>query len=322
MFQMDALIPTSLLLLVLPLAPRMRQPVTIPTRFIENMFYARPVTDTGVVLTFYTDSGGGEFIFRSVVDALHLPLIHEQIDGKGMDEALPPPFKESASIPLPLEREGRLFVMADSERPPVFDPDMSGLLGQEWFADRVWTWDYPGHHLLWRADGDMPSVPAAHRISVGFMSDESGRRHRSQSFARIQANVDGEMLDLLFDTGANTVLTAKALNAIHDGHGIHRATSFISQSIFDRWHARHPDWTVIENAEEHTGASMIKVQSLEVAGYTVGPVWFTSRPDRNFTEWMSQWMDRKVYGALGGSALQYFRLTVDYPDAKAYFERP
>jgi hypothetical protein len=32
--------------------------------------------------------------------------------------------------------------------------------------------------------------------------------------------------------------------------------------------------------------------------------------------------DKQVEGALGGSALRYFRVTVDYPNAAAAFERP
>jgi hypothetical protein len=34
---------------------------------------------------------------------------------------------------------------------------------------------------------------------------------------------------------------------------------------------------------------------------------------------MSSMMDGPVHGAIGGSALKYFRVIVDYPDSKAYF---
>jgi len=50
-------------------------------------------------------------------------------------------------------------------------------------------------------------------------------------------------------------------------------------------------------------------------------VWFTQRPDRSFHSYMAQWMDKPTDGALGGSALQYFRITVDYPNAVAVFAR-
>ena len=54
----------------------------------------------------------------------------------------------------------------------------------------------------------------------------------------------------------------------------------------------------------------------------MGPVWFTRRPDPSFHQFMSQYMDKQVEGALGGSALKFFRVTVDYPNAVAAFERP
>jgi hypothetical protein len=53
----------------------------------------------------------------------------------------------------------------------------------------------------------------------------------------------------------------------------------------------------------------------------VGPVWFTRRPDRNFHEYISSMMDARVEGALGGSALHFFRVTVDYPGRVAVFQQ-
>jgi hypothetical protein len=53
----------------------------------------------------------------------------------------------------------------------------------------------------------------------------------------------------------------------------------------------------------------------------VGPVWFTYRPDKSFHEYMSSMMDARVEGALGGSALRYFRVTVDFPHGRAVFQQ-
>lgn len=50
-------------------------------------------------------------------------------------------------------------------------------------------------------------------------------------------------------------------------------------------------------------------------------MWFTRRADQNFHRYMSQFMDKQIEGALGGSALHYFRVTVDYPRAVAIFEK-
>jgi hypothetical protein len=193
------------------------------------------------------------------------------------------------------------------------------MLGQEWFGGRVWTFDYPLRRLLLRATGDVPGQKQEHKVALGFKSDASGKR--VLNFPRIQVVIDGETLDLLFDTGATTFLSDTALAALQDKGAADRATSFITASTFEKWRKQHPDWRVIEKAEKTTGEAMIEVPGVTVAGYRVGPVWFTRRADRNFHEFMSQFMDKRVEGAVGGNALRFFRVTVDYPNAIAIFER-
>lgn len=92
-------------------------------------------------------------------------------------------------------------------------------------------------------------------------------------------------------------------------------------STFEKWRTRHVDWRAIEQAEVTTGEAMIEVPEITVAGHRVGPVWFTRRSDTNFHEFMSSFMDKRVDGALGGNALRFFRITVDYPNGVAVFER-
>jgi hypothetical protein len=133
--------------------------------------------------------------------------------------------------------------------------------------------------------------------------------------------IDGATVDLLLDTGAMTKLTAKALAAV-GGESAVRATSFITETTFEAWKQKHPDWRVVEEADTFgDGAPMIEVPAVTVAGQVVGPVWFTRRADKDFHEFMSQWMDKKVDGALGGNALRFFRVHVDYPRGLAVFDR-
>jgi hypothetical protein len=146
-------------------------------------------------------------------------------------------------------------------------------------------------------------------------------RERTTHFPRIRVQVDGESLDLLFDTGAAVHLTNSALAQLDDEGPPARGTSFIIETVFERWRQRHPDWRVIEHADSTLEMPMIEVPEMSIGGYTAGLVWFTMRPDRKFHEYMSQWMDRRVKGTLGGSALRYFRVIVDYPNAVAIFER-
>ena len=60
----------------------------------------------------------------------------------------------------------------------------------------------------------------------------------------------------------------------------------IADVQFKAWRSAHPDWRVIEDAQDGTHAAMIEVPSVEIAGHAIGPVWFTWRPDRNFHEFM------------------------------------
>ena len=65
------------------------------------------------------------------------------------------------------------------------------------------------------------------------------------------------------------------------------------------------------------GSAIMRVPTIDVGGRQIGPVWFTERPDRNFHDFMSRYMDQPIEGALGGSAWRYVTLVLDYPGAKA-----
>ncbi len=278
----------------------------------------QPVTHDGQTLTFFTDTGGGLFIQPDIVTRLGLQRIPRKGEsGRVVDWVRLPDFRPDAWIPGPDWTEGRLFVASELQNRSFFE---DGLLGQAWFAGRVWTFDYPDGKLWLRAAGDLPEVAPPHRVTLGFPADSEGKRETN--YPRIQVRVDGETLDLLFDTGATLTLTESASKVLADGRPADRATSFITRSTFERWHQRHPDWRVIEEGDTHIpGSALIEVPRIEVAGHEVGPVWFTTRPDANFREYMSQFMDKPIEGALGGNALGFFRVTVDYVQAVAVFER-
>ena len=295
-------------------------PLALPVRYDAHRFFVRPVTDRGDTLELYTDTGGGLFLFSDVVARLALPREMRGVQGTDTAYAVSlPAFRRDAAIPPPAgSAGGKLFVLDAKQRLGGISKSMQGMLGQDWFAGRVWTFDYPGRRLLLRAAGDVPRLAPAHVVPLAFKSDSAGRR--TLNFPRIRVEIDGDSLDLLFDTGASARIPAAALATLGDGGPAERGTSFITTEIFDRWRARHPDWRVIDDADELPKMAMIEVPRISIAGHTVGPVWFTQRPDRNFHQYMSQWMDRRVDGALGGSALHYFRVTVDYPAGKGYFE--
>lgn len=314
-------IATLLLLAASPAAAQTAgKPITIPTRYAEDRFFARPVTTRGDTLNLFTDTGGGLFLFDDVVER-YAPRSQVLKVGTDTFRAVPlPAFRPGLGIAAPAGTPGGLMPVQAAKMRGWFSQGWSGMLGQQWFAGRVWTWDYPARRLLLRAPGDVPSVPAAHRVALGFRKDRAGKH--VTSFPRIGATIDGDTLDFLLDTGATMFLTDSARAVLGDGRAAERAASFITASVFRRWRARHPTWRVVRNAERRTGADLIEVPEVRVGGYTVGPVWFALRQDDAFHVWMAQWMDRPVEGALGGTALRGLRITVDYPGEMAYFEKP
>ena len=296
----------------------------LPVRYDEHRWIARPVTDAGDTLDLYTDSGGGFlFIARERLGAnAALTFAERTPAGDSMFTASWPSFRAGHGIPAPRYLTPPNITTASRatfRRQAGALPARDGFLGNAWFAGRVWTFDYPDRRLLVRDADPSPTPLGGATVPLGFKNGPVGGD--SPWFARLRVAVDGDSLDLLFDTGASTVLTDSARAAVGDGRPASRAASFITRTVFDGWRRRHPKWRVIARAEAGSGADMIEVSALSVAGFSVGPVWFTARPDRAFAEYMSQWMDRTVVGALGGSALHYFRVTVDYPNRRATFAR-
>jgi hypothetical protein len=262
----------------------------------------------GKALTLYSDSGGGHTMLSpAIATSQKLPTSTERTpEGDLIFTPELPRWAAGAAIPAPA---GKILVRDLAELLLGLD----GFLGQDWFGNRTWTFDYPGQQLLWRVPGDLPAGTRT-PFHVNRGSD-------APAFGRIQITVDGEALDVLFDTGATTRLTPAAVRAVGQGTAPERATSFMKAAVFDRWRTKHPEWKVVPAAEERTGADMIEVPTVAVAGQAVGPVWFTRRPDRAFDQFMSSLMDAPVVGALGGSGLRYFRITVDFAAGQAVFER-
>ncbi len=297
----------------------------LPVHYLADRFAVAPVTAGGDTLELYTDTGGGmDMLWAPIADRLGLARERVQLDGETAELVTLPPMDAAATMPpgaAPAPIGARMLVVPRDSNPPARD----GFLGRYWFRDRVWVFDYPGRSLgLLSGPPPRPADPV-HRVALGFQRSRMGFGARTSNFARIRAAVDGESLDLLFDTGAMVTLTDSAVAALAAAGApgpAQRGASFIAQSVFETWRRRHPGWRVIAGADRPGGMPMIEVAEVQVAGFTAGPVWFTMRPDANFHSYMSQWMDRRIDGALGGSALRFFRVTVDYPHATADFERP
>lgn len=295
---------------------------TLPARFESDLVYVAPTFVDGSSLLFYTDTGGGYFIDADVAKKQGIATVAGSEDlrrelGPGAMLARLPAQQEDRSIPLGIANDGAIPILADAKRGqlPGMRP-VDGMLGAPWFAGRVWTWDFKAARF--RVEGaDWAAGSATRRVPLGFKRAPDGSA--GLAYPRIEVRIDGKVLPLLFDTGAMTVLAPEALAALKDGAPAQRATSMIVDTVFQAWRKAHPEWRVIEAAQLGTGSAMIEVPEVEIAGWRVGPVWFTHRADRNFHDFMSRMTDARIEGAIGNNIFREFRMTVDYPNAAAHF---
>jgi len=277
----------------------------------HRFFMAYPLA-SGDSVRFYTDTGGGRVVYPAVAQKMNLTIDSVDVDGRYMEMLPIAGAFRKRGWPTPLQSP---FVFRDSQR---MDTSFDGMLGAYWFGNKRWRFDY-AEGTLYRVDSiDWQALPTAQTVELGFMTDSIGRA--LTHFPRLDVIVDGDTIPTLLDTGAKIALSDDAATIMRQEGEV--AGSFIISTHLDRWRRDHPDWRVIEGGDVHLDMDLIEVPEVTVAGHTVGPVWFARRPDRNFTEYMSQWMDQPVEGAVGGSCFRHFEsVVVDYVARKAYFQR-
>lgn len=307
----------------------------VPVDYVEGRFFARWQLDDGTFLRFFLDTGGPrDNLLSSTVHRLHLtreirPMEEDSVSWVRIPATiarqLSPALRTNDWLdPAPGMTDGSVRVMATFPGGPLDAMlgneasevgRIDGILGPDWFAGRIWTLDYQGHRLFQGTTDAVNVLPAACWEPLGFQADSTGRR--TTNFPRITARIDGEEVQLLFDAGATTTLTDSVWHAIGVPGPRTRGASFIVHERFERWRAKHPEWRIIVNADAEFHNRMILVPAVEVGSARLGPVWFSERPDNAFHQWMSQWMDRTIDGALGGSALAHAIVVLDYPGSRA-----
>jgi predicted aspartyl protease len=293
----------------------------IPTVYEAGHFFAVPETRDGQRLKLLVDTGGGGgggmyWITKEAAERLHLAAVDCQADGEPLHTAHVPDYKPQRGLPPPGDGPcGAALLVHASD-----DQRVDGQLGAGYLPGRVWTFDYPAQRMTLESPAWRPNI-AAHETRLGFPHTPDGKL--ATGFPRITITVDGEPLDMLLDTGATAAPTPEAAKIsgtpTEQGQGV---TSYIAAGKLDAWHKNHPDWRMLEQADilfPSKPMRVIEVPKVQIAGWSVGPVWFTERSDKNFHEAMAKIMDRAPEGAVGGNVFQHFAMTIDYPRETAYF---
>jgi hypothetical protein len=310
-------------------APHSPGKIELPARMIDGRFYIKIPTANGDTLLGFCDTGGGyNAVYPTAISRLHLEakVLETSIDSEKIryipakdviaDPNIPSPqlrasFRPYIKVPffqVPAPSEESEFIKA-------YIPH-DAFLGQFFFMGHSWTFDYEKGRIY--VNTPLSRNPANKNIQrLGFKKDKAG--HKLFGHPSMQVEIDGEPIDVLFDTGASILLSNKTqTELLSSSKSI--AGSFIAKSVFDQWHLRHPDWRFIEQGEV-TRADMIQVPEVKIGNTTAGPVWFARRPDEAWSKGMIGTMDKVVKGAVGGSLFQYYKVTIDYNSELVRFEK-
>ena len=297
----------------------------VPTSYEAGHFYAVGTTIGGKTLRLLVDSGGAGGSGLYVIDPAaasrlglktsRCTLGTEQFDvvttisfatGKGWPKSADTPCGATAAVVSGIGEATR----AD------------GIIGAGYLPRHVWTFDYPARQL-WLEPADWKPRAGMHQAPLGYQRNSAGGW--ATGFARLRVQVAGQPVDLLLDTGATGEPTAAGEAASHEptagGLGV---TSYVTTHVLEQWHRQHPDWPVVEAGDSlfgaHQATRMIEVPVLQIAGWTIGPVWFTERADANFSDdGLSRYTDSPVAGAAGANIFRHFVMTIDYPHGAAWF---
>ncbi|MDN7353155.1 hypothetical protein [Acetobacter senegalensis] len=298
----------------------------IPTTFEAGHFYAIPTALNGQKVRLIVDTGGGGFdglyVFRkSAVGRLNATLTKCKVDDFSIDVVRSLSFLPDASIaPVPTKRPCMADAMSIGDMPA--DNTFDGILGAGYLARFIVTFDYPARQLIVEPDDWRPAADAQ-RIPLIFPHNMQGKR--KSDFPGVTLIIDGVPTHLLLDTGATAFPTPAGQVAQHietvNGEGV---TSYITKSIFDRWHSHHPEWQVVERGDHLiSNTRIIRVTEVHFGTARVGPVWFTERPDKNFgPKGMSMWMGQTVVGAAGANIYGSLKMTIDYAHEALWISQP
>jgi hypothetical protein len=314
------------------------KPIMLPSKFINGeRFYFKMASTVGDTLLGYGDSGGGiSMLAPNEIERLNLKskvrkgfikhiagMKYIEFDKIIADKNIPAP------LPSPKPKLTRHFKKIT--KPCFIIPGNKGefkelvqlvqiipfdiFLAQNYFMGKSWTFDYPKQQIWVNTPLFQSEIANKNVQKSGFKKDDNGEKLYGHPSMKIE--VDGDDIDVLFDTGATIILSdngKKGLNTKENTIG----GSFIAKSVFDKWRLRHPEWKYFEKADRN--ADMIEVPLITMSGHTIGPVLFAERPDEVWSQGMLNSMDKVVKGAIGGSALKYLKVTIDYNSELIKFE--
>ena len=280
------------------------EPTLISTQYLEDRFYIMTPPVNGVSATLLLDSGGSTGLYSEF--SWYWKTKESKVENNYLFFEKEVPFK---NFPMDAIQGNSIRLISANDEEGMFARKFlrDGLLGNGWLGKMIWRFNYPQKSL---SSLTSIGVPKGSKIPIHFKE--------GLYYPRMGITVDGQNLDVLFDTGATSFFSSNAMSELGLKEAF-SASSFMRESVFDSWTKKHPEWKVIKAGDRMGNYDLIRVPLVELAGYKVGPIWFAKRPNKAYDEYMSQYMDCKCAGAIGGNVLKNFEVIVDYPAKSAWF---
>ena len=270
----------------------------------------------------YTDSGGGRFpfLYDDTAKKLGLKVVGlKKDDGVQVGSTTLPDSFEKQNIPLSQEWIGRTRVFTyDSKSGAEVNAIRfilgDGFFGATFFDGKVWKFNYPNGQLS-RCTG---LQTAGYSVVPMYFKTTNGKRDTSQP--RVEMEVNGEKIPVLFDTGATSFYSDEAVMLIRPKRAF-TASSFIRSSVAAKWRKAYPSWRTVKAGDKFGKMDLIEVPEIKFAGYSVGPLWLALRKDEIYDKYSEEIMDSRIDGAIGGNLFSSLEMIADYPGAKLYVRK-
>ncbi len=277
--------------------------ITVPLSFEQHRPYT-VLTLLGpsgqpVHARFWLDTGGGAIVLSGpLAKRLGLKPSGKTFKAEGnLIAATEAPRIQVGHMALRL-RDANAFLVISKE------PKLEGTGAQGAFPLRALrnyqiVLDYPHGKLTIAEPGSLK--PQGKQIAAHFSKFD---------FIALNAQVSGHKYGFLLDTGGQYCM--------------------ISKEAMEQWIQQNPRWPHVAGAygpanmmlgRIETSLEMLRIGAMRLGPFVLNDVGSISRPKGNYEKSMSRLTGRPVIGSIGGNALQYFRVDIDYPHKKLYLKR-
>ena len=291
----------------------------VPTVYEAGHFFVTPPDGHGGKLRLLVDSGGsgarGMFVmYAGALKRAGWPVRSCHFAGTTAKVTDAPP-SVRAMLPNGTSTPCGASAFVNEEGSAMVGED--GLIGAGYLPNSTFTFDYPGQKL-WREASGWKPAKGSRSTPLSIPRTADGLAGGLPLFHLV---IDGQTIPMLLDTGATAKPSAngKRETGIETVNGFGVA-SYVPHRLFEKWHAAHPDWQVVDDGDElisHT--RLIRVPEVRVAGWSVGPAWFTERSDANI-DFLNDYTTDSVSGSAGANIFKHFRMTLDYAQGAAWFD--